>query len=93
VVEDHLTVDVDAADFLVDLSNVVRNTELPGGLARLGRFAELLGALTRFAGDPSAQVYAVLDRAVLHQRQLPGSAPDVLLTFREPHPFSHPIRG
>ncbi|ROO89101.1 hypothetical protein EDD29_6788 [Actinocorallia herbida] len=70
---DHLTLDIESADFIVDLSNVVRNTSLGRGAARLDRFDGLIEGLRRFARDTEVSVYAVADRALLHDRDLtPG---------------------
>ncbi|GAA0963039.1 FHA domain-containing protein [Actinocorallia libanotica] len=78
MMEDHLTLDIEAAEFIVDLSNVVRNTSLGVGVARLSRFQGLLDALRRFARDDQVLVYAVADRSLLHGAGLSGQEEAVL---------------
>lgn len=54
-IEEHLTLDLDAVDFSVDLSNVVRNRALPGDRAAdLRRFLGLIKAVVRYTRDESA---------------------------------------
>lgn len=64
--ETHLTLDAAAADFAVDLSNVVRDRNLRGDReADLRRFYGLIQAIITYTRDESAQVYAVADETLL----------------------------
>ncbi|MFF7974457.1 hypothetical protein [Streptomyces sp. NPDC007905] len=55
----------------MDVANVVRETTLGGNRgADLGRFLALLDGLAAFAGDDTAQVYAVCDRSLLTDGRL-----------------------
>lgn len=68
---EHLTGDVREADYLVDLSNVVRMAGSAGpGLYRLG---EALGSLIDRDDDPDVVVYLVADRSLPHAEGLPPS--------------------
>ncbi|MFF1835867.1 FHA domain-containing protein [Streptomyces sp. NPDC058231] len=63
--EEHLTTDFEAACFLVDLSNIVRNRGLGDPGARsLRRLALVVDAAKRFARDPGVQLYLVADRSL-----------------------------
>ncbi|MFI8322577.1 FHA domain-containing protein [Streptomyces sp. NPDC085529] len=69
----HLALDAGGADFLVDTANVVRARELTDGRpADLARLTLLCAALADFARDESVQIYAVVDRSLLHD---PGLTP------------------
>lgn len=69
--EKHLSLDASAADFAIDVSNVVRATHLGGERgADLGRFTRLLTGLVAFTKDESLQVYPVADRSLLRDRTL-----------------------
>ncbi|WP_043175040.1 FHA domain-containing protein [Streptomyces sp. NRRL B-24484] len=77
--EPHLAVDALAADVVVDLSNVVRETGLLGGReADLGRFTALLAALVRWTGDPAVHVYPVCDRSLLDLPELTRTERQIL---------------
>ncbi|MEU4037751.1 FHA domain-containing protein [Streptomyces collinus] len=67
--ERHLRGQAEGADFLVDLSNVVRETALGVGTSRaLGRLRLVLRALREWTGDPGVTVHAIADNSLLHQR-------------------------
>jgi FHA domain len=67
----HLTVDVGEAEFLLDLSNVVRSRRADGSqTASLHRLSRLLAALGRYAHDPQVRVYAVADQSLLSSARL-----------------------
>ncbi|MBY8878645.1 FHA domain-containing protein [Actinacidiphila acidipaludis] len=69
--ESRLTLDASAADYVVDVANVVREPALGGGRAAdLTRFEALLDALAEFARDPAVQVYAITDRSLLTDGRL-----------------------
>jgi hypothetical protein len=63
--ENHLTTDFEAACFLVDLSNVVRNRGLGGpGKRSLHRLRLVVDAAKRLARDPDAKLYLVADASL-----------------------------
>ncbi|MGW7262218.1 FHA domain-containing protein [Streptomyces sp. NPDC054842] len=67
--ERHLTGTAQEANYLVDLSNVVRDRNLGGGSAReLRRLRLVLRALCEFTGDPEVTVHAIADNSLLHPR-------------------------
>jgi FHA domain len=69
--ESRLTLDASAADYVVDVANVVREPTLGGDRpADLTRFEALLDALAEFARDPAVQVYAITDRVLLADGRL-----------------------
>jgi hypothetical protein len=69
--ETRLTLDASAADYVVDVANVVREPALGGDRpADLSRFEALLDALAEFARDPAVQVYAITDRSLLGDGRL-----------------------
>ncbi|MFC7546937.1 FHA domain-containing protein [Plantactinospora sp. GCM10030261] len=83
-VEDHLTLDIEAVDFAVDMSNVVRNRALPGDRpADLRRFLGLVRAVVRYTRDESAQVYAVADASLLSLRELTNQERTTLHRWRD----------
>nr|WP_144078354.1 FHA domain-containing protein [Streptomyces sp. TLI_235] len=74
--ERHLRSLPEEADYLVDLSNIVRETRLGGGTRRsLERLRLVLGALRRTTGDPDVTVHAIADNSLLDQRH-DGEFPD-----------------
>ncbi|NUP38347.1 MAG: FHA domain-containing protein [Streptomyces sp.] len=69
--ERRLTLDTSAAEYVIDVANVVREPALGGERAAdLGRLAGVLDALADFARDPSVQVYAITDRSLLADGRL-----------------------
>ncbi|MBM9507190.1 FHA domain-containing protein [Actinacidiphila acididurans] len=69
--ESHLTLDASAAEYVVDVANVVREPALGGERAAdLARLEGLLDALAEFAHDPAVQVYAITDRSLLTDGRL-----------------------
>ncbi|MGW5352673.1 FHA domain-containing protein [Streptomyces sp. NPDC004031] len=69
--ERRLTLDTSAAEYVIDVANVVREPALGGERAAdLGRLAGLLDALAGFARDPAVQVYAITDRSLLTDGRL-----------------------
>ncbi|MEU9992496.1 FHA domain-containing protein [Streptomyces sp. NPDC048045] len=67
--ERHLQGQAAGADFLVDLSNVVRETALGVGASRaLERLRLVLRALREWTGDPEVTVHAIADNSLLHPR-------------------------
>lgn len=69
--ESRLTLDTSAAEYVIDVANVVREPALGGERAAdLARFEGLLDALADFARDPSVQVYAITDRSLLTDGRL-----------------------
>ncbi|MFC6598129.1 FHA domain-containing protein [Kitasatospora paranensis] len=67
--ERHLSGSADRADFLVDLSNIVRETGLGGGAPRaLERLRLVLAALRASTGDPEVTVHAIADNSLLDPR-------------------------
>ncbi|MCU7820748.1 FHA domain-containing protein [Kitasatospora sp. DSM 101779] len=67
--ERHLRGEPDQADYLVDLSNIVRETGLGGGTRRsLERLRLVLAALCRTTGDPDVTVHAIADNSLLDRR-------------------------
>ncbi|SFE93032.1 Forkhead associated (FHA) domain, binds pSer, pThr, pTyr [Actinacidiphila alni] len=69
--ERRLTLDASAAEYVIDVANVVREPALGGERpADLGRLAGLLEALAEFTRDPAVQVYAITDRSLLTDGRL-----------------------
>lgn len=69
--ESRLTLDASAAEYVIDVANVVREPALGGERAAdLARFEGVLDALAEFARDPAVQVYAITDRALLADGRL-----------------------
>ena len=69
--ESRLTLDASAAEYVIDVANVVREPALGGERAAdLARLEGLLDALAEFARDPSVQVYAITDRSLLTDGRL-----------------------
>jgi hypothetical protein len=69
--EHRLTLDSSAAEYVIDVANVVREPALGGERAAdLTRLAGLLDALAVFARDPAVQVYAITDRSLLTDGRL-----------------------
>jgi len=77
--DEHLTCDIFNADFIVDLSNVVRAGIKP----YIVRFDRLLNALTIMERDPEVRVYAVADESLLHLRELPQADRHTLARWRD----------
>ncbi len=79
----HLTHDVNAADYIVDLSNVLRNSRLGGDHAvDVGRLAVAYRPLTIMDGSEDLLWYLVADRSLLSEG-LFGPDLDGLRTLRE----------
>ncbi len=69
--EKHLTLDASAADFAIDMSNVMRTSPLLGDRpADLARFTGLVHGLIAYTKDESLQVYGVADWSLLRARDL-----------------------
>lgn len=69
--ERRLTLDASAAEYVIDVANVVREPALGGvRAADLARLGGLLEALAEFARDPAVQVYAITDRSLLTDGRL-----------------------
>lgn len=69
--ESRLTLDASAAEYVVDVANVVREPGLGGERqADLARFEGVLDALAEYAHDPAVQVYAITDRSLLTDGRL-----------------------
>jgi hypothetical protein len=69
--ESRLTLDASAAEYVVDVANVVREPALGGERAAdLARLEGLLDALAAFARDAAVQVYAITDRSLLADSRL-----------------------
>lgn len=69
--ETRLTLDASAAEYVIDVANVVREPALGGERAAdLARLEGLLDALAEFAHDPAVQVYAITDRSLLTDGRL-----------------------
>jgi hypothetical protein len=70
----HLTVDPARVDAIVDLSNVVRESALPGrGPADLGRLGAVVRALAEHLRDDDVLVHAVADDNLLTDARLTGA--------------------
>lgn len=83
-IERHLTTVADAAEFAVDLSNVVREPELGGDRpADLARFTDLVKGLITFASDEDVPVCAIADWSLL--RPQVGLTADEHATLRRWH--------
>ncbi|WNI18394.1 hypothetical protein [Actinacidiphila sp. ITFR-21] len=66
-----MTLDASAAEYVVDVADVVREPVLGGGRpADLARLEGLLDALAAFARDATVQVYAITDRSLLTDGRL-----------------------
>ncbi|MGW0942349.1 FHA domain-containing protein [Streptomyces sp. NPDC002623] len=64
--EHHLAASAERADYLVELSNVVRQTSIgPRGPRSLRRLGLVLRALMELTGDPDVSVYLVADTSLL----------------------------
>lgn len=64
--EQHLVPSAEGADYLVELSNVVRQTSIgPRGPRSLRRLGLVLRALAELTGDPDVSVYLVADTSLL----------------------------
>ncbi|MFF9689415.1 FHA domain-containing protein [Streptomyces sp. NPDC014623] len=65
--EHHLAASAERADYLVELSNVVRDTSSAGGRGprSLRRLGLVLRALMELTGDPDVSVYLVADTSLL----------------------------
>src|SRR5579871_481090 len=77
--DENLTSDIHLADFIVDLSNVVRMGTHPS----LTYFDRLLSALKIREKDPGVRVYAVADKSLLGLRELPRDDRRILARWRE----------
>ncbi|MER8186078.1 FHA domain-containing protein [Kitasatospora sp. NPDC094015] len=67
--ERHLRGEAGRADYLVDLSNVVRDTALGGSTPRsLDRLRQVLRALRELTGDREVTVHAIADESLLNPR-------------------------
>ncbi|WP_030263903.1 hypothetical protein [Streptomyces sp. NRRL B-24484] len=74
--ERHLRGAPDRADYLIDLSNIVRETALGGRTRRsLERLRLVLAALCRTSGDPDVTVHAIADNSLFDRRH-DGEFPD-----------------
>lgn len=70
VMEQNLTASAEEADFLVDLSNVVRNREIGArGLRSLRRLQLVVDALADHVGDRNVRFYLVADRSLRAQQR------------------------
>ncbi|WP_322752695.1 FHA domain-containing protein [Frankia sp. Cas3] len=64
--EHNLVTSADRADYLVDLSNIVRERSIGGpGLRSLPRLDLVVAALVRLTGDPDVRVYLIADASLL----------------------------
>ncbi|MFE0036047.1 FHA domain-containing protein [Streptomyces sp. NPDC059015] len=64
--ERNLAASADRADYLVDLSNIARQTSIGGpGDRSLHRLRLVLQGLVRLTGDPSVSVYLIADSSLL----------------------------
>ncbi|WP_238016989.1 FHA domain-containing protein [Dactylosporangium sp. AC04546] len=75
--DDHLTADVSTADYVLDLSNILRNTRLGGtAAADVRRLARVRTALQQHDNDDDLRFYAVADGSLfsagLHQGDRDG---------------------
>jgi FHA domain len=77
--DEHLTNDIFTADFIVDLSNVVRMDPRPG----ITNFGRLMDALKIRERDADIRIYAVADESLLHRRELPQADRRTLARWRE----------
>ena len=77
--DENLTSDIHLADFILDLSNVVRMGAHPS----LTYFDRLLSALKVREKDPGVRVYAVADKSLLGLRELPRDDRRTLARWRE----------
>jgi hypothetical protein len=69
--ESHLCLDPAAADFAVDMSNVMKAEDLCSGRpVDLARFVALIDGLIAHSRDETVQVYAVADGSLLRDRRL-----------------------
>jgi hypothetical protein len=85
--DNHLTADVRRADYLVDLSNVLKDTRLGGtAVADLHRLDRAIGALARRERDPNVLIYPVADESLLVAALYPDPAqPRTLRRWRQAH--------
>ncbi|GAA1023714.1 hypothetical protein GCM10009556_100070 [Acrocarpospora pleiomorpha] len=80
---DHIVRDVSFADFLVDLSNVIRSHDSRHrAVSGLIRFERLLDALVIRENDPDVRTYLVVDRSLFAPALLPESERRVLSGLR-----------
>ncbi len=64
--EHNLVTSADRADYLVDLSNIVRERSIGGpGLRSLPRLDLVVAALVTLTGDPDVRVYLIADASLL----------------------------
>ncbi|WP_131745377.1 FHA domain-containing protein [Frankia sp. Cppng1_Ct_nod] len=64
--EHNLATSADSADYLVDLSNIVREQSIGGpGLRSLRRLDLVVAALVTLTGDPGVRVYLIADASLL----------------------------
>lgn len=77
--DEHLTCDIFTADFIVDLSNVIRMGVKPD----ITSFRRLLDALEIRERDAGLRIYAVADESLLHLRELPRADRHTLARWRE----------
>lgn len=78
MLERNLTSAADRADYLVDLSNIVRDPALGGAAPRSLRRLELVAeALVALTGDRSVSLYLVADRSLLAGRREFGDPQEV----------------
>ncbi|MEU6866759.1 FHA domain-containing protein [Streptomyces sp. NPDC046876] len=64
--ERHLAASAETADYLIDLSNIVRRTDIgPRGPRSLLRLGLVVRALMEATGDPDVSAYAVADASLL----------------------------
>ncbi|MFC1429243.1 FHA domain-containing protein [Streptacidiphilus sp. N1-3] len=69
--ESHLSLDPAAADFAVDMSNVMKTADLCSSRpVDLARFVSLIDGLISHTRDETVQVYAVADASLLRDRRL-----------------------
>lgn len=69
--ESHLSLDPAAADFAVDMSNVMKTLDLCSSRpVDLARFTSLIDGLIAHSRDETVQVYAVADWSLLRDRRL-----------------------
>lgn len=70
-IEQRLTTDVEWAQAVVDLGDVIRHAELDGGRpVNLVRIGMVIDALSRYLVDGGAMLYGVIDRTMLSESAL-----------------------
>ncbi|GII90843.1 FHA domain-containing protein [Sinosporangium siamense] len=83
-IDRHLTLDVNSADFIVDMANVVRNDGLlTMRRADLSRLVALVNGLKQFTRDETVKIYAVCDRSVLRDGNLTADERAMLTSWFE----------